>query len=204
MIQLYGASGHGKVVAEILQSNGINEICFLDDAPKSELNLLSIPILPISAYKSECHLILTIGDNITRKLLAGKMVTAIYVNAIHQTAVVSKNTIVGEGTVVMPNSVINSNSSIGKHVIVNTAACIDHDCIIGDYVHICPNTALAGNVSVGEGTQIGIGSQVIQGIKIGKWCTIGAGSVIISDVPDFATVVGNPARVIKINENYKK
>ena len=56
---------------------------------------------------------------------------------------------------------------------------------------------MAGNVQVGEGTQIGIGASVIQGVKIGKWAMIGAGSVIISDVPDFAVVVGNPGKIIK-------
>ena len=58
---------------------------------------------------------------------------------------------------------------------------------------------MAGNVAVGEGTQIGIGAAVIQGVTIGKWATIGAGAVIIEDVPDFAVVVGNPGRVIKMN-----
>ena len=62
--------------------------------------------------------------------------------------------------------------------------------------HISPNAALAGNVSVGEGTQIGIGAAVIQGIKIGKWVTVGAGAVIIKDIPDYAVVVGNPARIL--------
>jgi len=58
---------------------------------------------------------------------------------------------------------------------------------------------LAGNVEVGEGTHVGIGASVIQGVKIGKWATIGAGAVVIKDVPDFAVVVGSPARIIKYN-----
>jgi acetyltransferase EpsM len=60
--------------------------------------------------------------------------------------------------------------------------------------------ALAGNVYVGEGTHIGLRASVIQGIRIGKWCTIGAGAVIINDIPDGATVVGNPGRIIKVIE----
>ena len=63
---------------------------------------------------------------------------------------------------------------------------------------ISPNVSLAGEVSVGEGTHIGIGANVIPGIKIGKWATIGAGAVILKDVVDGATVVGNPGRVINI------
>jgi len=41
---------------------------------------------------------------------------------------------------------------------------------------------------------------VIPNLKIGKWCTIGAGAVVISDIPDGATVVGNPARIVKKSE----
>ena len=37
---------------------------------------------------------------------------------------------------------------------------------------------------------------MIPNITIGKWCTIGAGAVVINDIPDGATVVGNPARII--------
>lgn len=59
---------------------------------------------------------------------------------------------------------------------------------------------MAGHVEVGEGSHIGIGVSIIQGIKIGKWCTIGAGAVIIKDVPDGATVVGNPGKIIKIKD----
>jgi len=59
---------------------------------------------------------------------------------------------------------------------------------------------LAGHVEVGEGSHIGIGVSIIQGIKIGKWCTIGAGAVIIKDVTDGATIVGNPRKIIKIKD----
>ena len=99
----------------------------------------------------------------------------------------------------MPQVVVNADVTIGKHCILNSGSIIEHDCVLSDYVHISPNASLAGNVSVGEGTQIGIGASVIQGITIGKWVTIGAGAVIIEDVPDFAVVVGNPGRVIKMN-----
>ncbi len=203
MIQLYGASGHGKVVAEILQSNGLSELCFIDDASFINPLLLSIPILPSEKYNNLHSLIITIGDNRIRKLISTKLKNANFVTTIHPSAIISKSVDIGIGTVIMPNSVVNSESKIGNHVIINTSANVDHDCIIEDYVHICPNTALAGNVTVGEGSQIGIGSQIIQGIRIGKWCTIGAGSVIIRDVPDYSTVVGNPGRIININNKHE-
>ena len=38
---------------------------------------------------------------------------------------------------------------------------------------------------------------MIPSLRIGKWCKIGAGAVVIRDVPDFSTAVGNPARIIR-------
>ncbi|MEZ5341272.1 MAG: DapH/DapD/GlmU-related protein [Acidimicrobiales bacterium] len=85
---------------------------------------------------------------------------------------------------------------IGRHVLINTGASVDYDNIIGDFAHISPNTTLSGHVEVGEGTHIGAGATVIPSVKIGRWCTIGAGSVVLSDIPDFATAVGVPARIL--------
>ena len=105
-----------------------------------------------------------------------------------------------EGTVVFAGAIIQPNSKIGKHVIINTGASIDHDNIIGDYAHVSPKAALCGHVEVGEGSHVGVGAVVIPKVKIGKWCTIGAGTVVLKDVPDYATVVGNPAKIIKYNK----
>jgi acetyltransferase-like isoleucine patch superfamily enzyme len=85
-------------------------------------------------------------------------------------------------------------------VLVNTAASIDHDNEIGDYAHISPHATLCGHVKVGEGTHIGAGAVVIPSIRIGKWCTVGAGTVVIRDIPDYATAVGNPAKIIKMRK----
>ena len=72
--------------------------------------------------------------------------------------------------------------------------------MLSDYVHISPNASIAGNVEIGEGSHIGIGAAVIPGVKIGNWVTVGAGAVVLKDIPDNATVVGNTAKVIKINK----
>ena len=67
-------------------------------------------------------------------------------------------------------------------------------------MHISPKAALAGNILVKKGAQIGLGANLIQGITIGENAIIGAGSVVLKDVPANAVVVGNPGRIIKINE----
>lgn len=196
-IILFGASGHCKVVIDILQSNGETITAIIDDNPKWE-ELLGMKVFQSKEFNfiNEERLIVTIGDNAIRKTIVQRIGGNFHL-AIHSQAIISKFAIIGEGTVVAPGAIINADASIGKHCIINTAAIVEHDCVVEDYVHLSPNSALAGGVFVGEGTHIGIGAKVIQGITIGKWATIGAGAVIIKDVPDYAVVVGNPGRIIK-------
>jgi acetyltransferase EpsM len=192
---LYGASGHGKVVAEIAEECGYNIEAYIDENPSKERVLNYTVIHEAPPYAIE--VLISIGNNRLRKRVVNRSEHFNYVTLLHPKAILSKRLKIEEGTIVMPGVTVNAAVKIGKHCIINTNASIDHDCIIEDFVHISPNVALAGNVYVGEGSHIGIGASVIQGIEIGKWCTIGAGAVIISDVPDGATVVGNPGKVIK-------
>lgn len=198
-ITLYGASGHGKVIIDIMNSAEIKIKAVIDDNPKSE-SILGIPITKTSDFDMSFlgKTIISIGNNKVRKKLS-KSLNANFVKAIHPSATISPNTSIGEGTVVMARVAINPDVIIGKHCIINTNATIEHDALIADFVHICPGVSLAGNVTIDEGTQVGIGATVIQGVSIGKWVTIGAGAVVLKDIPDYAVVVGNPGKIIKYN-----
>ena len=195
---VYGASGHGKVIIEILESIHTSPIEIWDDADKLPVWEYPVkkPLPPGSPVPDK--VVISIGVNATRKKVAERMAGHVtFGTAIHAKTNISKRAEIGVGTVVMAGVTINADSRIGKHCIVNTSASIDHDCVLGDYAHISPNATLSGDVHVGEGTHIGSGASVIQGIKIGNWCTIGAGTVVIKDIPDHTTAVGNPARIIK-------
>lgn len=196
-MNIYGASGHSKVIIEIIKSiNGKIDIIVDDD-----VRIKSILEYPVKNNTDALDLntgtILAIGNNSIRKKLAEGFMGKIEPAIIHSSAVVSESARLGYGTVVMANSSINSEAIIGNHCIINTGSVVEHDCKIGDFVHISPNAALAGSVDVGKGSQVGIGAVVLPGVKIGKWVNVGAGAVIIKDIPDFATVVGNPGRIIK-------
>lgn len=106
------------------------------------------------------------------------------------------NVIISASTI--HGAIVNACAKVGRHCIINTGSTVGHDVVLGDFVHVAPHATVTGAVTVGEGTWIGAGAVVRQGIHIGKWCMIGAGAVVVKDVPDGVTVVGNPARVIKL------
>lgn len=195
---LIGASGHAKVIQDILSSNGIDVIGFYDDDQnKKELNGLSVIGMVNQFDEKELPCIISIGKNDIRKVVAEKLGGRNYATAIHSKSIISSSVKIDHGSVVMSGVSINADTNIGRHVIINTSASVDHDCIIGDFCHIAPNSTLCGGIAIGEGTIVGAGAVIIPGIRIGKWVSIGAGAVVIQDVPDHCTVVGNPARIIK-------
>jgi len=194
---IYGASGHGLVILDILQTLGTHVEAFVDDFyEKDQFHEIKVVRPEILMQRRNAKVILAIGDNHIREAVSLLLANE-FISAFHPTAVISESAQIGHGSVLMASAVINPHVSIGKHVIINTAASVDHECVIADYVHISPNATLAGRVSVGQCTHIGAGSVIIQGINIGSNCIIGAGAVILRDVPDGAVMVGNPARLLR-------
>lgn len=198
MIYLFGAGGHGKVIADILECCGtaIGGVFDADQTKKIwDYPILSFPG-PFDSAKDA--IIISIGNNAIRKKIAAEL-NCRFETAIHPSAVISQHSFIGEGTVVMAGAIVNADTKIGKHCILNTGCSIDHDSVIADYVHISPQAVLCGGIRVGEGTHIGTGAVIIPGITIGNNSIIGAGAVVIRDVPDNSTVVGVPAKEIKKN-----
>lgn len=195
---LYGASGHAKVIIDILEANGV-KIDGLFDDNKITGELVGYPI---SQYKPNAidEIIISIGNNEIRKKIAER-VNGKFISAIHPTAIISPHAKIGKGSVIMHGAIVQSEAIIGDHCIVNTGATIDHECIIGDFVHISPNASLCGNVVVGEGSQVGVGAVVVPGVRIGKWSLVCAGSVVTKDIPDNCIASGNRCKVIKYIEN---
>lgn len=197
-INLYGASGHAKVVIDIIKAQGNEVGCLYDDNPHCD-TLQGYSVYKPSCVPIEGALIVTIGSCQIRKAVSERLAVA-YAKAIHPSSIISESADIGEGTVVMPLVVVNSDTIIGRHCILNTKASIDHECHIGDWVHIAPGCTISGGVVVGECSWIGVGSCVKQGIRIGKNCMIGAGSVVVKDIPDNAVAYGNPCRVVRNNK----
>jgi sugar O-acyltransferase (sialic acid O-acetyltransferase NeuD family) len=196
---LFGASGHAKVIIDLLKASGKQISGLFDDNPEVKELLEYNVFCPFDEkLLGNEELIISVGLNHIRKRIVERLPEYIcYGKAIHPTATISKYTSVGSGTVIMQGAVVQSGTVIGNHCIINTSASVDHDCKIGDFVHISPNSTLCGSISVDKGSQVGAGAVVIPGISIGKWSIIAAGAVVVRDVPDNVLVLGNPARVIK-------
>lgn len=117
-------------------------------------------------------------------------------------AVVMDDVAIGEGALISPFVTFTSNIRVGKHFHANLYSYVEHDCVIGDYVTFAPGAQCNGNVHIGDHAYVGSGVVIRQGqpgapLRIGAGAVIGMGAVVTRDVPDGATVVGNPARPLQ-------
>lgn len=197
---IIGASGHGKVVADIaIKMNKWQSIAFLDDN-ESIKRSMKIEVIGKTAdaftYKEETDFFVAIGNNETREKIQGKLIDEgmSVVSLIHPKSIIGTDVEIGIGTAVMAGAVINSSCRIGKGCIINTSSSLDHDNVIEDYVHISPGVSLAGTVKVGKGSWIGIGSVISNNVNICCACKVGAGAVVVKDITEPGTYIGVPVR----------
>lgn len=194
---IIGASGHGRVVADIAELVGYKNILFLDDDDSLQ-KCGDYPVAgPVSSFiRYDADFIVAIGRAQTRQRIqcqlaqAGRNLPVL----VHPGAVTARSAQLGSGTVVMAGAVINPGAHIGTGCIINTCASVDHDCILGDYVHVSVGAHVAGTVTIGERTWIGAGAVVSNNLSICADCMVGAGAVVIRNIEEAGTYIGVPAR----------
>ena len=154
-LAILGASGHGRVVAEIAECCCWDEVVFFDDnLVPNERNGYWVIEGDSYMLRDQLHrfagVTVAIGNNSVRaeKLAWLDGLSAPVVTLVHPSAIISRYAEFGLGTVIMPGVIVNASSRIGAGVILNTGCSVDHDCIIEDFVHISPNATLCGGVFV--------------------------------------------------------
>lgn len=197
---IIGASGHGKVVADIaLKLQKYDKISFLDD-DESVKRCMDFPVIGKSSdakyYIDEADFFVAIGNAKIRKKVTEQLgeVGATIVTLIHPQAAIGHNVMIGNGTVVMAGAVINPDSTVGQACIINTCASVDHDCRLGDYVHVSVGAHVCGTVVIDDGTWIGAGATISNNLKVCGDCMIGAATAVVNDIEEAGTYVGVPAR----------
>ncbi|UKM63944.1 acetyltransferase [Flavobacteriaceae bacterium GSB9] len=215
-VVIIGASGHAKVVIDIVERlNQYSIVGLIDSFKPIDSSIYNYRVLgnendiPRLSKSHNFKLgIIAIGDNWTRKLIYEKIKKISpdfdYISAIHPNAVIGKNVKIGKGTVIMAGAVINSDANIGKFCIVNTKASLGHDSILKKYASLAPNSTIGGKSTIGACSAICMGAIIIQDISIGKHSIIGAAALINKNISDYKMVYGIPGKIIKsISEGEK-
>ncbi|MBS9462208.1 NeuD/PglB/VioB family sugar acetyltransferase [Flagellimonas sp. 389] len=208
---IIGAGTQGQIYASYIKEAGINLIGFIDDNPELEgKNVLGLPILGKYAdllhknYKNKIqNVYCPIGDNKVRSEYLSTLKKEGYgiPSFIHHTVSIAPDVTLGEANYMLAGNIVMPHTKIGNYLMVNQGSTIAHHVDIGDGVFISSGVNVGASLVVEDFAYIGMGVTVMTGIKrVGRDCLLGAGAVVIRDVPDFATVVGNPGRIIKTKD----
>lgn len=194
---MYGASGHGKVIAEILRAAGDQVGGFIDDGVAAGTEVIGSEVLGgFDALPARALVALGIGANAVRERVALRLLEAGHslVTAIHPDATISPTAQLEAGTVVMAGAVVNAEARVGRGVILNTRTVTEHECVVGPFAHLSPGATLGGQARVGARTHVGLNASVIHLGVVGDDVVVGAGACVVKPVASGLTVVGVPAR----------
>ena len=209
MILIVGAGGHGQVVADIFRARlaqglSSDQCAFVDEdrARRGERRGGIAVLGTVDEIRTVSHdaIIVAVGDNAHRGRLFLRLQQSgeRFATAQHPCSTAAEDVAIGPGSMLCAGAIVNTGTAVGCNVIVNTGATVDHHSRIENHVHIAPGVHMGGEVIVEQGALVGIGAIVLPRVRIGAWSTVGAGSVVTADVPPHTTVVGGPARVVRV------
>jgi len=130
---------------------------------------------------------------------------------IWQFSVILEKATLGSNCNICAHTLIEGDVIIGDNVTIKSGVFLWNGLRIADNVFIGPNATFTNdmfprskiypssfpNTYINESATIGANATILPGIIIGKGAMVGAGAVVNKDVPDFAVVVGNPAKILR-------
>ena len=185
-LYLFGGGGHALSCIDVIKKENKFKIKgILDKKFRINQRILNYPIINeksisnkknkyglvcVGQIKSPENRIKIFYELIKKNFLPAKIISPF--------SSVSKDSKIGNGTIIMHGVIINPKVKIGKNCIINTGSIIEHDTVIEDHCHISTGVILNGGVVVKEKSFIGSGSVVIQNKIIKKNSIIPMGSII--------------------------
>ena len=208
-VVIIGASGHAKVIIDILKRlNDYVIVGIIDVKEKVGQEVMghsiigTEEILPYLIHEYEnLEGVIAIGDNGLRNTVRKKIQEFVpnftFTSVVDCSAIIAENVFIGKGVVIMPGVIVNNAASIGNFCILNTKSSLDHDSFMEDFSSLAPGVTVGGDVKIGRHSAISLGASIIQGVSIGEHTVIGAGAVVVSSIPPYTVAYGIPAKVIR-------
>ena len=201
ILLVFGAGGHGRVVADAALAQGRWAQVRVTDRDAGRVGEEVLPGLRVEALEQvlaacdEVHV--AIGSGVARAREVDAAARLPLATVTHPHASVSPYAGIGPGTFVAARAVVAPGARLGRGVIVNHGAVVDHDVQVGDFSHVAPLAALGGNVRVGQRVLVGAGASVLPGVRIADDVVVGAGAVVRDNLEAAGVYAGVPARRVR-------
>lgn len=204
-VVIIGARGFGReVYCSAMESLGYGETFvikgFLDDKKTALDNYKGYP--PILDSVENYHIqkddifICALGDVFYKEKYCRMVLEkgGEFITLIHPTVQINQNVSIGKGCVFLSYAVIGSDAVIGDFVNIQHFGIIGHDVSVGDWSMIDCHCFCGGFSKVGKSCTMHTSSVLVPQKEIGNFVTVNAGSIVIRNVDDYKTIIGNPAK----------
>lgn len=204
---IYGCGGTGREIADLARRKKIwDDIIFVDDHIVHPLvdghRVFEFDAMLNSDELHMFEFIVSTGEPESRRMLYEKLAhhELTLASMASESCLISELSSVGAGTIMLPGVTLTVNVRIAEGCLIIQQSAIGHDASIGRYSVVAQKVAIGGEVDIGECCYLGSGAVIRNGISIGDYAIVGMGAVVLKDVPPGHVVVGNPARLLRINE----
>lgn len=212
MLGIYGAGGLGRELYDLAlrinhSLNRWDRIVFIDDSLRGDAKS-NLPIYSFEEFKrlpGQLEIVVGVGEPSVRNLLHDKIVShgLDLATMVDPTALVSNSAVLEPGVVISEFCSIHSQACIGVNTLIQPYCCIGHDIRIGKHSVISTTANIGGGAIIGDRVYLGMNCAVLQKLTIETDSIIAMGAVVFRDVALGTTVIGNPARVTRGNDNQK-
>lgn len=203
---IYGAGGLGCEVAEMIHRINLrhriwNLLGFVDDNPRPRAVWQDRVTLGdrdfVKNFSKPLDMVLAISNPQAKRLVYEALSSLSFIHfpaIIDVDTILSSSVFLGEGVIISHFCSVSVGVKLGKFVFLNTGSHIGHNTSIEDFSSVMPSTDISGEVQVGSDVLIGAGTVILQGKNIASRVTVGIGSVVLGNINEKCTVLGNPAR----------
>lgn len=209
---IYGSGGLGREVYEIAIRRNVvsslwDEIVFIDDFNDAGdfYGTRRIHFESLLSSKNDYECVIAVGEPSSREAMYKKLHDngIKLTQLIDTTAIISPAARIGNGVIVCEYSTIHTEVELGVNSLIQPFCDIGHDIKVGSHTVLSPYCAPGGGTVFGDRVFIGMKASIMELVVIGDDAIIGMGSAVFRDVPPGATVIGNPARVTRGNDDHK-
>lgn len=200
---IFGAGGLARELAAWVQRDETVHLLALISDKHEELSPRgSMPVLTRAQAERQFgspSFVLGFADPLAKHRVADELITRGWcpMTWIDPAAIVAPDARLGAGTVVCAGCTVSPGTWIGEHVLLNIGCGIGHDSRVGSYASLLGKVSVNGNVTIGDEALVGSAAVIMPKRSIGARATVGIGSVVITNVPESASVFGNPARRVQ-------
>ena len=190
---LIGGGGHCRSCIDVIEMEGKFTIRGIVDQKESlDETLTNYPLLGreedlAELVKSCNNFLVTIGQirspepriRLFERLKQFGMTLPIIVSPL---AHISRQAVLGEGTIIMHHALVNAGAHVGRNCIINTKALIEHDAVIEDHCHISTTAVVNGAAKVQRSSFIGSNAVLREHVVVGEESIVGAGVSVLHDI----------------------